>query len=65
MDKAIEMLTDRELYWAHQFALDEIRHSKKEPNDDNYVARCWVKGVVRALQKTGKKLCIKSELEVG
>ena len=46
---------------AWQFAHDALVTDTKEPRESihQFVTRCWVKGLMAALSKEGKTLCIK------
>lgn len=61
-----DIMTDQELFMAQQFAQYEIVNATKKPHDNNFVARCWLKGILSSLKKSGYTICLKKDgLEIG
>lgn len=61
-----DIMSDRELKDAERLALDELLHRAKHSHDSNFVARCWLKGILYSLKKSGYDICLKKNgLEIG
>jgi hypothetical protein len=61
-----DIMSDKELFMAQQFAQDEILSKAKDPHDNNFITRCWLKGILRSLKKSGYTICLKKkDLEIG
>lgn len=63
-----DIMSEQELFTAWQMALEEIRDMPKLPfeKEHHYITRCWLRGIIRSLKKSGYEICLKKEdLEIG